>query len=68
MNSQAAATIINLLAFLTGLVLYTMLLVMLLGARRNVAPTHAPMNKLPLATALLGLSWNLGAFAVFGLE
>ncbi|MBS1808990.1 MAG: histidine kinase [Acidobacteria bacterium] len=68
MNSQAAATIINLLAFLTGIVLYTMLLVMLLGARRNAAPTHTPTNKLPLATALLGLSWNLGAFAVFGLE
>lgn len=67
MNSQAAATIINLLAFLTGIVLYTMLLVMLRSARRTVAPPQALTNKLPLATALLGLSWNLGAFAVFGL-
>ncbi len=67
MNSQAAATIINLLAFITGIVLYTMLLLMLLGARGNDARANAPTNKLPLATALLGLGWNLGAFAVFGL-
>lgn len=66
MNAQAAATLINLLAYITGIALYTMLLVMLLGAR--AAASRQPTNKLPLATAVLGLVWTLGAFAVFGLE
>lgn len=71
MTAQAVATLINLLAFITGSALYAMLLVMLLEARR-VAPKQSvqsgPINKLPLATALLGLVWTLGAFVVFGLE
>ena len=66
MNAQAAATLINLLAYITGIALYTMLFVMLLGARAAVS--SQPTNKLPLATAVLGLVWTLGAFAVFGLE
>jgi Histidine kinase len=66
MTAQAVATLINLLAFTTGLALYTMLLVMLRGANR-VTETTAP-NQLPLTTALLGLVWTLGAFVVFGLE
>ncbi len=68
MTAQAAATLINLLAFITGIALYTMLLVMLLGANRVAAELSAPTNKLPLTTALLGLVWTLGAFVVFGLE
>ncbi len=66
MTAQAIATLINLLAYITGLALYTMLLVMLLGARTTAS--QQPINKLPLATAVLGLVWTLGAFAVFGLE
>lgn len=66
MNAQAVATLINLLAYITGIALYTMLLVMLLGARATAS--RQPTNKLPLATAVLGLMWTLGAFAVFGLE
>jgi hypothetical protein len=68
MTAQAAATLINLLAFITGIALYTMLLVMLLGANRGAAESSAQTNKLPLATALLGLGWTVGAFVVFGLE
>jgi two-component system, LytTR family, sensor kinase len=66
MTAQAVATLINLLAYITGIALYTMLLLMLLGAR--AAASRQQTNKLPLATAVLGLVWTLGAFAVFGLE
>ncbi len=68
MTAQAAATLINLLAFITGVALYTMLLIMLLGASQVRSEQTATPNKLPLATALLGLVWTLGAFVVFGLE
>ena len=68
MTAQAIATLVNLLAFITGIALYTMLLVMLLGANRVAAEQSTSTNKLPLATALLGLVWTLGACVVFGLE
>jgi signal transduction histidine kinase len=68
MTAQSVATLINLLAYITGIALYTMLLLMLLGARRQAPNPAAATNKLPLATALLGLAWTVGAFVVFGLE
>ncbi|MBL8207344.1 MAG: histidine kinase [Blastocatellia bacterium] len=68
MTAQAAATLINLLAFITGIALYTMLLVMLLGGNPVTSESTTTSNKLPLATALLGVVWTLGAFVVFGLE
>lgn len=71
MQAQAVATLINLLAFITGIALYAMLLVILLGTQQLIPVAikqKAAMNKLPLITALLGLVWNVGAFAAFGLE
>ena len=43
-----------------GLALYAMLLAMVLGARR----TRTGLDHLALATALLGLAWNLSALGV----
>lgn len=68
------ATLVNLAGFITGVILYAMLLVMALDASRlthgasfesEEAPWRA--NRLPLLTAILGLTWNLGAFMAYGL-
>ena len=67
------AALINLLGFTIGAVLYAMLLAMVLrhpaGIARGAEPNaeHAPAilsaNGLLLATAILGLLWNIGALA-----
>jgi two-component system, LytTR family, sensor kinase len=70
-----AATLINWLGFLTGAALYAMLLLMSLGGARAgslVRPLagveeDAGADRLPLVTALLGLTWNVGSLAAFGL-
>jgi len=72
MTAPAAAALINLLGYITGSVLYAMLLVMTLG-RQSVASSiglggmvgagSEKTDRLPLLTALLGLAWNLGAIA-----
>lgn len=75
MNSLHTAALINLIGFTTGAALYAMLLVMVLTRRDHplLTTTRAddhhttpPVNKLLLATAVLGLLWNLGALVVFG--
>ncbi len=75
MTGNAAATLINLLAFITGTALYAMLLVMVLrasyvtyvlGLKSGKIP--AAINRLLLTTALLGLCWNVGGFVVYGLN
>src|SRR5215831_1052098 len=71
MTAAAAAALLNLLGFITGLSLYTMLLVMLLKAPRTSSALGADSDKsdrLPLLTALLGLAWNLGALVDMGLH
>src|ERR1700757_2089168 len=60
MTTGTAASLINLLGFITGIVLYVMLLWMVLTSRPD-------SNKLALLTDLLGLAWNLGAFGGYGL-
>jgi two-component system, LytTR family, sensor kinase len=70
-----AATLINWLGFLTGAALYAMLLLMSLGGARAgslVRPLAGGegddrIDRLPLVTALLGLTWNVGSLAAFGL-
>jgi two-component system, LytTR family, sensor kinase len=58
MNPREIATLVNILGFLIGGVLYAMLLAMVLRNRGR-----------PLfATALLGLYWNIGALVVYGLR
>jgi two-component system, LytTR family, sensor kinase len=64
MTATATAALLNLLGYITGLSLYTMLLVMLLKAPRAASALGAVSDKtdrVPLLTALLGLAWNLGA-------
>src|SRR5262247_1893682 len=71
MTAAAAAALLNLLGYITGLSLYTMLLVMLLKAPRTASALGADSDKsdrLPLGTALLGLAWNLGALLDLGLH
>lgn len=53
--------LLNLAGFTVGLALYGLLLVMTLGRR-----PATPRNRHLVATALLGLTWNLGASAVYG--
>jgi two-component system, LytTR family, sensor kinase len=71
MTAPAAAALINLLGYITGSVLYAMLLVMALG-RQGMASSigfggasSEKTDRLPLLTALLGLAWNLGAVTAF---
>src|SRR5262245_8222429 len=71
MTTAAAAALLNLLGYITGLSLYTMLLVMLLKAPRAASALGADSDKtdrLPLGAALLGLAWNLGALLDLGLH
>jgi two-component system LytT family sensor kinase len=71
MTAPATAALINLLGYITGSVLYAMLLVMALGRQRvalSIGMGGASSEKddrLPLLTALLGLAWNLGALTAF---
>jgi two-component system LytT family sensor kinase len=74
MTAPAAAALINLLGYITGSMLYAMLLLMALG-RQSVASSigmggmggasSEKTDRLPLLTALLGLAWNLGAITAF---
>src|SRR5213083_744420 len=60
MTTGTAASLINLLGFITGLVLYVMLLWMVLTSRSG-------SNRLTLLTGILGFAWNIGAFGGYGL-
>ena len=73
MATNAAATLINWLGFITGAALYAMLLMMALGESRAVSIVKTSgeeekrnFNWLPMVTALLGLVWNLGSLAALG--
>ncbi len=77
MTSINIAALINMLGFATGAVLYAMLLLMVF--RHPVQPklTHENAGStfsswtasgLLLATAILGLLWNLGALSTYGLQ
>jgi two-component system, LytTR family, sensor kinase len=71
MNSLNIAALINLLGWSLGLALYAMLLSM--SFRRRPTPGGSDdmahgSNRLVLATAILGLIWNAGSLAIFGLQ
>ncbi len=65
MTASNAADVLNLVGFATGTALYAMLLMLVL--RRRQPSDSARLDRLPLATALLGLLWNLGELAAYGL-
>jgi two-component system, LytTR family, sensor kinase len=59
-----AAELVNFVGFITGAVLYAMLLALV---RRTPVrgPESASRDPLPLAAALLGLTWNLGELCAY---
>jgi signal transduction histidine kinase len=60
---------VDLLGFLTGVVLYAMLIAMVWRERAGEAmPFLARRGRLPLLTGVCGLIWNLGALASFGTQ
>jgi len=66
-SASNAADVLSLVGFATGTALYAMLLVLVVrGAARQVGDP-ARRDRLPLATALLGLVWNLGELAAYAL-
>src|SRR5438477_11568268 len=60
MTSGTAATLVNLLGYITGLVLYVMLLWIVLTSRPS-------SNRLTLLTGILGFAWNAGALGGYGM-
>jgi hypothetical protein len=78
MSSINIATLLNLLGFTTGAALYAMLLIMVFRIQAHIqrAPETVSRliaslfsgNRLLLATAVLGLVWNLGALVSFGIK
>src|ERR1051325_3914603 len=60
MTANTAASLVNLLGFITGIVLYVMLLWMVLTSRSG-------SNRFILLTGILGFAWNIGAFGGYGL-
>jgi two-component system, LytTR family, sensor kinase len=60
MITDTGAPLANLLGFITGIVLYGMLLWMVFTSRRE-------LNRLLLVTGFLGFAWNAGALAGYGL-
>jgi hypothetical protein len=60
MITGTATSLINLMGFITGVVLYVMLLWMVLTSRPS-------SNRLALLTGVLGFAWNAGAFGGYGM-
>ncbi len=64
MFAPNAAEVLNLVGFATGSALYAMLLALVL---RNDKAKGFSLQTLPLATAVLGLVWNLGELSAYAL-
>ncbi|HLA96564.1 MAG TPA: hypothetical protein VK612_12650, partial [Pyrinomonadaceae bacterium] len=62
MNSLNAALLVNLIGFSVGIALYVLLAAMVVRHRRS--SESSGVNSLLLATAALGLIWNLGELIV----
>ena len=56
-------TLVHAVGFATGVALYAMLALMVLRA----APGAGAPDRIPLATAALGLAWNVGALIAYGI-
>jgi signal transduction histidine kinase len=63
MNAFNSASLINLLGFSVGIALYALLLIMVL--RQPRAKQNSSIDLLLLATAALGILWNMGELSVF---
>ena len=74
MIAPNAAEVLNLVGFVTGTALYAMLLALVLRGGHDKPKGLSPRaeggaagNFLPLATAVLGLVWNLGELTAYAL-
>lgn len=65
MPAPNAGELLNLVGFVTGTVLYAMLLALVL--RTPSGKDTGGADRLPLATALLGLAWNAGELFAYAL-
>ena len=65
MGTPDAAEVLNLVGFVTGTALYAMLLALVL--RQPASGGGLRGAALPFATAVLGLSWNVGELAAYAL-
>ena len=63
-SSTDLTALVHLAGFTTGIVLYAMLAVMTLRHGASYR-TGDSINRIPLAAALLGLLWNVGALAIY---
>jgi signal transduction histidine kinase len=69
MSPNAIAALVNFLGFMIGTALYAMLLAMVLRSPdRQCGIRHSRTDRTLLATALLGLAWNIGALVVYGMR
>src|SRR5690348_14683894 len=68
MLATDATLLIHLVGFMTGIVLYAMLGVMTLRASGEAWSISLRVDRVPLVTAILGLSWNCGALVIYGLR
>jgi signal transduction histidine kinase len=66
-NSSDLTALVHLAGFTTGIVLYTMLGVMTLRRGAGESGDEA-VNRIPLAAAILGLLWNIGALVIYSLR
>jgi two-component system LytT family sensor kinase len=64
MSQSDLATLVHAAGFVTGIALYAMLGVMVLRERATDRP--AAGDRIPLATAVLGVLWNVGALVLYG--
>jgi len=65
MLATDATLLIHLVGFMTGIVLYAMLGVMTLRASGEAWSVSLRVDRVPLVTAILGLSWNCGALGIY---
>ena len=69
MNSHDATTLVHLIGFMAGIVLYALLGVMTLRSLAAASPSsEGRSDRIPLATAVLGLVWNAGAMVSYSLR
>ncbi len=69
MPAPNAGELLNLVGFVTGTVLYAMLLALVLRTPpdADAGTSEGTPDRLPLAAALLGLAWNLGELLAYSL-
>lgn len=63
-----AVSLLHLVGFLTGIVLYAMLAAMCVRTLPVRALANGHADRIPIVTAVLGLVWNSGALVIYGFQ